>query len=203
MHCCTRSESINILRSKYQLKVRGDGPLTYHLGADYYHNSDGMMVCQPKKYIEKLKETYIKLFNTEPSKGLRTPLEKNDHPELETSDILEGQQVNHYLTMVGQLQWLITLRRFDIQAQVISMSRFRAQPRQGHLERLKRIYAYVTRTKDYATSFRTTEPDHSYLPDQNFDWAHTVYGHVQEIIPNDIPDPWAKLSQLLLQWKQT
>ena len=97
--------------------------------------------------------------------------------------------------MVGQLQWLITLGRFDIQTQVISMSRFRAQPRQGHLER-QRIYAYVIRTKDYATRFRTNEPDYSYLPDQNFDWAHTVYGHVQEIIPNDIPDP---LSQLLLQ----
>ena len=27
------------------------------------------------------------------------------------------------------------------------MSRFRAQPRQGQLERLKRIYAYVIRTK--------------------------------------------------------
>ena len=97
----------------------------------------------PKKYIEKLKETYVRLFNTEPSKGLKTLLEKNDHPELDTSDILEGQQVNHYLTMVGQLQWLITLGRFDIQAQVITMSRFQAQPRQGHLETLKRIHAYV------------------------------------------------------------
>ena len=90
----------------------------------------------------------------------------SDHPKLDTSDILEGQQVNHYLTMVGQLQWLITLGRFDIQAQVITMSRFQAQPRQGHLERLKRIYAYVIRTKDYATRFRTTQPDYSYLPDQ-------------------------------------
>ena len=66
------------------------------------------------------------------------------------------------------------------------------QPRQGHLERLKRIYASVIRTKDYATRFRTTEPDYSYLPDQNFDWAHTVYGHVQEIIPDDIPHPLGK-----------
>ena len=49
--------------------------------------------------------------------------------------------------MVGQLQWLITLGRFDIQAQVITMSRFRAQPRKGHQERLKQIYAYVVRTK--------------------------------------------------------
>ena len=93
----------------------------------------------PRNKFEKLKETYIRRFNTEPSKGLKTPLDKNDHPELDTSEILEGQEVNHYLTMVGQLQWLITLGRFDIQAQVITMSRFRAQPRKGHLDRLKRI----------------------------------------------------------------
>ena len=72
------------------------------------------------------------------------------------------------------------------------MSRFQAQPRQGHLERLKRIYAYVIRTKDYATRFRKTESDYSYLPNQNFDWAHMVYAHVQQIIPNDIPDPLGK-----------
>ena len=83
------------------------------------------MVSQPKKYIEKLKETYIRHFrhfDTEPSKGLKSPLEKNDHPELYTSEILEGQEVNHYLTMVGQLQWLITLGRFDILAQDITIS---------------------------------------------------------------------------------
>ena len=114
-------EIFNILKSKYKLKVKGDGPLIYHLGADYYQDP---VVSQPKKYIEKLKETHVRLFNTEPSKGLKTPLEKNDHPELDTSDILEGQNVNHYLTMVGQLQSLLTLGRFDIKAQVITMSRF-------------------------------------------------------------------------------
>ena len=35
-----------------------------------------------------------------------------------------------YLTIVGQLQWLVTLGRFDLHAQVITMSRFRADPRQ-------------------------------------------------------------------------
>ena len=174
--------------------------MTYHLGADYYHDPDGTMVCQPKKYVEKLKETYIRLFNTEPSKGLETPLEKNNHPELDTTDILEGQQANHYLTMVGQLQWLITMGRYDIQAQVVSMSRFRAQPRQGHLERQQRIYAYVIRTKEYAARVRITEPDYSYLPQQNFDCAQTVYGCVQEIIPNEIQDPLGKTS-LLSHWE--
>ena len=141
----------------------------------------------------------MRLDNTEPSKGLKSLLENNDHPELDTSDILERQQLNHYLNMVGQLQWLITLGGFYIQAQVISMSRFRAQPRQGHLERLKMIYAYVIRTKDYATRFRTTEPDYSYLPDQNFGWTHTAYGHVQESYQMIFQILWAKPSQLLLQ----
>ena len=59
--------------------------------------------------------------------------------------------------MVGQLQWLITLGTFDIQAQVISMSTVRTAPRQGHLERVKRIYAYVIRTKDNATMVRVMD----------------------------------------------
>ena len=132
------------------------------------------------------------LFNTEPFKGLKPPLEKNDHPKLDTTDILEGQQVNHYLTMVGQLQWLISSGRFDIQAQVISMSRFRAQLRQRHLERLERIFVYVITTKDYAIMCKKMEPDYSCLPEQNFDWAHAVLSHVQETLPLDIPDPLGK-----------
>ena len=34
-----------------------DGPLSYHLRADYYHDLDGTRVCQSKKSIEKLKGT--------------------------------------------------------------------------------------------------------------------------------------------------
>ena len=67
-----------------------------------------------------------------------------------------------YLTMVGQLQCLVTLGRFDIHAQVATMSRFRAAPRQGHMDRLKRIYSYAIRTKDYAIRFRTDQPDYSF-----------------------------------------
>ena len=94
-----------------------------------------------------------------------------------------------YLTMMGQLQWLVTLGRFDIHAQVATMSRFRAVPRQGHMDRLKRIYSYAVRTKDYAIRFRTYQPDYSFLPDQEFDWTYSVYGDVQEILPDDMPEP--------------
>ena len=97
-----------------------------------------------------------------------------------------------YLTMVGQLQWLVTLGRFDIHVQVATMSRFRAASRQGHIDRLKRTYFYAIRTKDYAIQFRTDQPDYSFLPDQDFDWTYSVYDNVQEILPDDMPEPFVK-----------
>ena len=45
------------------------------------------------------------------------------NPELDTSEILEGDMAGKYLTMVGQLQWLVTLWRFGIHAQVATICR--------------------------------------------------------------------------------
>ena len=97
-----------------------------------------------------------------------------------------------YLTMVGQLQWLVSLGRFDLHSQVATMSRFRAAPMQGHLDRLKRIYSYAIRTKDYAIRFRIDQPDYSFLPDQDFDWTYSVCGDVHGILPDDMPEPLGK-----------
>ena len=72
------------------------------------------------------------------------------------------------------------------------MSRFRAAPRQGHMDRLKRIYSYAIRTKDYAIRFRNDPHDYSFLPDKDFDWTYSVYGNVQEILPDDMPGQLGK-----------
>ena len=60
------------------------------------------------------------------------------------------------------------------------------------MDRLKRIYSYAIRTKDYAIRFRTDQPDYSFLPHQDFDWKYSVYGNVQEILPDDMPEPLGK-----------
>ena len=71
----------------------------------------------------------------------------------------------------------------------MSMSRFRTEPRVGHLERLKRIYGYLASHDKGAIRVRTDKPDYSELPDTTYDWMHTVYGNVRENIPIDIPEP--------------
>ena len=57
--------------------------------------------------------------------------------------------------MVGQLQWAVTLGRYDILAHVMSMSRFRLAPKVEDIEWMKRIYGYLSRTKHYALSNRS------------------------------------------------
>ena len=94
--------------------------------------------------------------------------------------------------MIEQIQWLVTLGRFGIHAQVTTMSRFRSAPRKGDLERLQRIYAYVLKTMHYSARKRTEEPVYSYLPKMKHDWSYTVYGNVQELIPNNCPKPLGK-----------
>ena len=83
------------------------------------------------------------MFKQDPPRNMRTPLDKSDHRELDDTELLTGESIQHYLTMIGQLQWLVTLGRFDIHAQVTFMSRFKSAPKKKHLERLQRIYGYV------------------------------------------------------------
>ena len=87
------------------------------------------------------------------------------------------------MCMVGQLQGAVTLGRYDILAHVMSMSRFRLAPKVGHIERMKRIYGYLSRTKHFDLRFRTDEPNH--------DWTR-IYGNVFEEIPKDAPEPLGK-----------
>ena len=46
-----------ISKSKYHLKVKVDGKMTYHLGADYFEDPDGTFVSQTSKYIDNLGDT--------------------------------------------------------------------------------------------------------------------------------------------------
>ena len=63
--------SIDIFKTKYHLKVKGDGKLNYHLGSDYFEDTEGTFVSQPRKYFVKLGDTYKKCFNEDPPNAIR------------------------------------------------------------------------------------------------------------------------------------
>ena len=53
---------IQDLKDKFMLKIKGDGPLDYHLGCDYKLGKDGKLVAQPPKYIDKILDQTRKCF---------------------------------------------------------------------------------------------------------------------------------------------
>ena len=136
-------------------------------------------------------DQYEKMNGSKP-KEYTSPLEKGDHPEVDTSDKLDEEGIKKYQTMIGCLQWAISLGRFDIQTATMTMSRFRSAPRKGHLDRLKRIYGYLRKFSSAAIRIRVNEPDLNDLPDQDFDWCYSVYGKVKELRPRDAPKPLGK-----------
>jgi hypothetical protein len=118
---------------------------------------------------------------------------ERDHPELDITEELNEEGIKQYQSLIGALQWLVTLGRFDIHVSVTSMGSYRIAPRIGHLERLKRIYGYIKRNPDGAIRFRVRIPDHeSQGTPVKFDWSSTVYGNTQEEIPPDMPVPKGK-----------
>ena len=167
--------------------MKGDGPIDYHLGLNYIHEPDGTLCLQPVKYIEKIMESYKNMFGELPKKYV-CPLKADDHPEIDDTELCNEDETAKYLTMIEQLQWLITLGRFDIFSAIITMSRFPAAPRTGYLLRVRRIFGYVSETRTGAIQVRCQEPDYSDLPTQAFDWEKTIYGEVMEVLPDDMPE---------------
>ena len=67
---------------------------------------------------------YKNHFGTMPSQKVQLPLEKNDHPELNDSPLLDGDGMAKYQSLIGTLQWTISLGQFDVATAVMSMSSF-------------------------------------------------------------------------------
>jgi hypothetical protein len=72
-------EICSTLKEKCGFKLKGDGPLTYHLGCNYIREPDGALLVTPKKYIGKMLDWYQHKYKEKPKKH-RTPIDPNDHP---------------------------------------------------------------------------------------------------------------------------
>jgi hypothetical protein len=70
------------------------------------------------------------------------------------------------------------------------MSGLLMAPRVGHLNRLRCIYGYLLKIKHASKSrIRTEEPDFSDLADNVYDGTYYVNGKVEELLPEDAPEP--------------
>jgi len=182
---------VKMLMEKYHFKLKGTGPTEFHLCCDFFHDEEGVLCYAPKKYIENVLENYRRIYGAWP-KPATSPLTTDDYPELDTSELLNEDDQKIHQSLIGALQWVIQIGNFDIQTAVMTLSRFHAMPRQGHLDRVKRTHGYLSKMRHATIKIRTDVPDYSNIPVKMYDWEHSCYADAKEGILLDAPKPKGK-----------
>ena len=116
---------------------------------------------------------------------------------MDTTDELDADLANYYQTQIGVLHWIVELGRVDIITEVSVLASHMALPREGHLDALFHVYAFL---KQHHNGLLVFDPHYPEVDESNFpehDWKD-FYGDVKEAIPPNAPPPRGKAVDLRL-----
>ena len=127
----------------------------------------------------------------------KTPMDSNYHPELDESPIVNADRISKYRSMIGSLNWINTLGRFDISYALSTMSRYSMAPREGHFTAMKRIFGYLQHHCKGKIIIDPGTPDirSKAVVSQGYNWSE-FYPDACEDVPDKIPDPKGNLATL-------
>ncbi|GAX20073.1 hypothetical protein FisN_1Lu447, partial [Fistulifera solaris] len=139
-----------------------------------------------KKAISEV-ETELNKVHLDLPKKAATPFSAGYRPELDVSPELDDRRQNYFQGLIGVLRWLCELGRLDIIVPVSMLSRYLAQAREGHLDQVFHIFAYLKSHDRSTLVFDDTRP---FIDDRRFirrDWSE-FYPDAAEVIPPDKPE---------------
>jgi hypothetical protein len=112
-------------------------------------------VAEPAVYLgAKVSKHYI-AESDDPDKP-RWSLSAEDYVKRAVKDVeTEDAQASYYAGLIGVLRWCIELGRIDIMIEVSLLSRFLANPREGHLQQALHIFGYLKKHERSKTRSRS------------------------------------------------
>ena len=143
--------------SVYLVKESSKGPPSYYLGNDYKKDKKGRWCIGCKTYLtEAVRRLEHLLGKPLPKKD--TPMVDGDHPEEDTSELLDDKGHQRYQMVIGMLNWIVCIGRMDVGFATSSLSRFTACPRKGHMERALRVFGYLKKYKNRRIVIDSKDP---------------------------------------------
>jgi hypothetical protein len=109
-------------------------------------------------------------------------------PELDVTDELDSELLSRYSQLIGILRWMVELGRINIYHEVSVLSQYLALPRQGHLEAVYHIFAYLNKHENSSIVFDPANPYFDPVAFQEVDWSEFC-GDVVEELPPKMPKP--------------
>ena len=149
-----------IMQEEFEMSLMGE--LKFFLGLQITQLEIGTFVCQSKYTKEMLKR-----FDMNKSKGKNTPMSVTTSLDLDESGTPIDQKL--YRSMIGSLLYL-TSSRPDILFSTCLCARFQSNPKQSHLNAVKRIFRYLVDTSDYGL-FYPRSPQFNLVTYSDADYA--------------------------------
>ena len=148
-----------------------------------------------------------KLLDIEQFSKLNTPMDANYHPELDETDLVDAAGITQYKSMLGSLNWVNTLGRFDIAYALNTMSRYTMAPRVGHFKAMKRIFGYLRAHPHGRIVIDTGEAPvrKEAKVSSGYNWGE-FYSDACEDVPSNVPIPKGEkvtLTCYVDMWMQT
>ncbi len=79
------------------------------LGMSFTQNEHGQLCISPKRYIGKMVDLYKQMFKENPPSKAKSPLDSNDHPEIDMTEFFGEEGIQMYALLIGSIQWAITI----------------------------------------------------------------------------------------------
>ena len=143
--------------------------------------------------VKNVEEWLKKRSRSLPRKA-EAPFKAGYRPELDVSQELGPDEASYYQSLIGILRWIVELGRVDINLEVSMMSSHLALPREGHLECLYHMFAYLGKYHNAEMVYDPTEPE---IPTGSFakqDWTFSTMSEEDrtEVLPPNMPKPRGK-----------
>ena len=137
------------LESVHKVKEWSKGPPTYYLCHDYKRDKRGKWWIGCKKYLDEAIKTIEKYSGI----WLRGVIQKRLLPYFRRKSTQQLSDVNWYFKL-GNMPW----PHRHCLCSVISLSRFSACPREGHLNRALRVFGYLKKNKNRRIILDSRDP---------------------------------------------
>ena len=193
---------IKTVKETYDLK--GVGPPEYYLGGnvedmdEHWTKKNIRWSLNASTYVSGIIPKLEKLMGETFAK-YSSPMSESYHPELDDSEFMDNEGGSKYRSIIGSLNWAITLGRFDIQYATSTMARFNCAPRLGHMKGVVRIVGYLKKVANLKPRLLVNPslPKHEKYPSQDHGTWEEFYPDAVEEIPPDIPTPKGREMKLL------
>jgi hypothetical protein len=130
-------------------------------------------------------------------KKASAPFEATYRAEIDESPVLGPEMAKYFQSQIGILRWCVELGRIDIITEVSILSTFLCMPREGHLDAVYHLFAYLPLHHNARVVFDTTYPDVDMRDFIKTNWK-PIYGDVKEAIPPNAPVTRGKAIDLRL-----